>query len=77
MISFMHKNFIKYILTSSQIISTKSIGFLLLILTLIPGALRDASYLACLGQVSNKTWRESNNHSIANVTAVRYCNGND
>ncbi len=43
--------------------------------TQIPGAIKNAAELACIGQTSNKIWKESRIHSEANMLAVQRCNG--
>ena len=52
-------------------------GFSLIFIALaqIPGAIKYASEVACIAQLSNKVWRVENNHSEANIIAVQRCNG--
>ncbi len=50
-------------------------ALLLIALFQIPGAIKRAAEVFCIGQVSNKIWRIENNHSEANLIAVQRCNG--
>ena len=52
-----------------------NLTLILLLLTQIPIAIKTAAEIACIGQSSNKHWKETNNHSLSNVIAVNYCNG--
>ncbi len=41
----------------------------------LPGGMKKAAEVICIGQTSNKIWRTENNHSEANMLAVQRCNG--
>ena len=58
-------------------IHAKGTGFalMLLALTQVPIAIKNTAEIACIGQASNKIWKIENNHSEANMLAVRRCNG--
>ena len=60
----------------SDLKSTSTIALVILALTQVPVALKTIAELACIGEVSNKRWREDNSHSGVNVYAVSKCNGN-
>ncbi len=51
------------------------LALMILALTQIPVALKNAAEVACIGQASNKIWRIEGNHSEANLLAVQKCNG--
>ena len=44
--------------------------------TQVPGAIKNAAEVVCIGQTSNKIWKTENNHSEANMLAIERCNGN-
>ncbi len=48
---------------------------MVLALTQVPVAIKTAAEIACIGEVSNKAWRESGTHQGVNVVAVQKCNG--
>ena len=48
-----------------------------LALTQVPVAIKTAAEVACIGEVSNKLWRQTKSHQGINVAAVRQCNGHD
>jgi len=52
-------------------------GFALIVLALtqLPVAIKNAAEVACIGQTSNKIWKSENNHAEANMLAVQRCNG--
>ena len=52
-------------------------GFALIVLALtqLPAAIKNAAEVACIGQTSYKIWQKENNHSEANMLAVQMCNG--
>ncbi|WP_320664605.1 hypothetical protein [Prochlorococcus sp. MIT 1223] len=50
-------------------------SLILIAICLIPGAIKSASEVFCIGQSSNKIWLLENNHSEANMIAVQRCNG--
>ena len=52
-------------------------GICLLMITILqlPEAIKNMSIIACIGQISNKEWLIENNHSEANIIAVKHCNG--
>ena len=52
-------------------------GFALIILALtqVPVAIKNAAEVVCIGQTSNKIWQKENNHMEANMLAVQRCNG--
>ena len=51
------------------------VALIALVLTQIPGAIKNAAEIVCIGQTSNKIWRTEQNHSEANMIAVQNCNG--
>ena len=52
-------------------------GFALIVLALtqIPVAIKNAAEVACIGQTSNKIWKSEKNHAESNMLAVQRCNG--
>ncbi len=50
-------------------------ALILLTLTQIPIAVKTLAELACIGEVSNQIWKQSNSHRGVNVIAVQKCNG--
>ena len=50
-------------------------ALILLALTQVPVAIKNAAEVACIGKTSNKIWQKENNHSEANMLAVQKCNG--
>ena len=52
-----------------------ALAMMLLALTQVPVAIKTAAEIACIGEVSHKTWRESGRHQGVNVVAVKTCNG--
>ena len=50
-------------------------ALMVLALTQIPVAIKTSAEIACIGQVSNKVWRETGSHSTANIRAIKTCNG--
>ncbi len=50
-------------------------ALMLLALTQVPVAIKTAAEIACIGEVSNQIWRETNSHKRVNVIAVKRCNG--
>ncbi len=50
-------------------------SLMLLALTQLPVAIKNAAEVACIGQASMKIWQKENNHSEANMLAVQRCNG--
>ena len=58
-------------------IHTPAAGFALIVLALtqIPVAIKNAAEVACIGQTSNKIWKSEKNHAEANMLAVQKCNG--
>ena len=50
-------------------------ALLLLALTHVPVAVKDLAEIACIAEISNKTWRTTNSHKGVNVKAVSICNG--
>ncbi len=52
-------------------------GFALMILALtqVPIAIKNAAEIVCIGQTSNKVWKLEKNHAEANMLAVQRCNG--
>ena len=51
------------------------LGVIALTFTQVPGAIKNAAEVICIGQASNKIWKIENNHSEANMLAVQRCNG--
>ena len=51
------------------------VALMLLAFTQVPVAIKTAAEIACIGEVSNQIWRETNSHKGVNVVAVRRCNG--
>ena len=51
------------------------IALILLSLTQIPVAIKTSAEIACIGQVSNKIWRQTKSHKDANIIAIQKCNG--
>ena len=49
-------------------------ALMLLALTQVPVALKNAVEVFCIGQTSNKIWKIEKNHSEANMLAVQICN---
>tara|TARA_B100000965_G_scaffold380009_1_gene376197 strand:+ start:884 stop:1105 length:222 start_codon:yes stop_codon:yes gene_type:complete len=64
------KNFRKNIHASGT-----SLTFIVLTLTQVPVAIKNAAEIVCIGQTSNKIWKLEKNHSEANMLAVQRCNG--
>tara|TARA_B100000579_G_C22209068_1_gene566458 strand:+ start:37 stop:258 length:222 start_codon:yes stop_codon:yes gene_type:complete len=58
-------------------IHSSGIGFALIVLaiTQVPVAIKNAAEVVCIGQTSNKIWKSENNHAEANMLAVQRCNG--
>ena len=58
-------------------IHSSGIGFALIVLaiTQVPVAIKNAAEVVCIGQTSNKIWKSENNHGEANMLAVQRCNG--
>ncbi|WP_320674161.1 hypothetical protein [Prochlorococcus sp. MIT 1341] len=52
-------------------------ALIILAFTQVPVAIKAAAELACIGEVSNKLWRQNKSHQGINVIAVRQCNGHD
>ena len=52
-----------------------SASLILLALTQIPIAIKNAAEVACIGEVSNQIWRENKSHRKVNSIAVQRCNG--
>ena len=50
-------------------------ALMFLALTQVPVAIKAAAELACIGEVSNQVWKESQSHKGVNVLAVQICNG--
>mgnify|MGYP001233148105 CR=1 FL=1 len=52
-------------------------ALIVLAFTQVPVAIKAAAELACIGEVSNKLWRQTKTHKGINVSAIRQCNGHD
>ena len=50
-------------------------ALILLALTQVPGGIKNAAEVVCIGQTSNKIWKLEKNHADANMLAVQRCNG--
>ncbi len=50
-------------------------ALIILALTQIPVAIKTTAELACIGEVSNQLWKQSQSHKGVNVIAVQRCNG--
>ena len=53
----------------------KGIAIVILALTQVPVAIKNAAEVFCIGQTSNKIWTIEKNHAEANMLAVQRCNG--
>ena len=51
------------------------IALMILALTQVPVAIKTAAEVACIAEVSNQVWRQTNSHNGVNVKAVRFCSG--
>ena len=51
------------------------LALMILALTQVPVAIKNAAEVFCIGQTSNKIWRLEKNHADANMYAVQRCNG--
>ena len=68
------KNWLKGLSLSIHTPNT-GVTLMLLALTQLPVAIKNAAEVACIGQTSNYIWQKENNHSEANMLAVQRCNG--
>ncbi len=50
-------------------------AILILALTQVPVAVKTLAEIACIGEVSNKIWKQTQSHKQVNTTAVHICNG--
>ncbi len=50
-------------------------ALILLALTQIPIAIKNAAEVACIGELSNQLWKQANSHKGVNTIAVQRCNG--
>ncbi len=50
-------------------------ALIVLALTQVPVAIKSFAELACIGEVSNHLWRQTQSHKSVNVIAVQTCNG--
>ena len=71
----MTKSSTKKILGIQKKGTIKLILLTFIVITQIPGAIKNMSEIACIGQASNEVWQKEGNHSEANMLAVRMCNG--
>ena len=53
------------------------IALIFIALAQIPKGIKDSAEIICIGQTSNKIWRQENNHIEANMLAVQLCNGSN
>ncbi len=53
----------------------KGFALMVLALTQLPVAIKNAAEVICIAQASNNIWLKENNHSEANMLAVQRCNG--
>ena len=51
------------------------IALMVLAVTQIPVGIKNAAEAFCIGQTSNKIWKEEINHNQANMLSVQSCNG--
>ena len=51
------------------------LALIFLALTQVPVAIKTAAELACIGEVSNQLWKETQSHKNVNVLAIQKCNG--
>ncbi len=63
------------VLKSNIHASGTGMALFLLAFTQVPVAIKTAAEIACIGEVSNQIWRETNSHKGVNATAVQRCNG--
>ena len=52
-------------------------SLMILALTQLPIAIKTAAEVACIGEISHQTWKQTKSHKGVNVIAVRQCNGNN
>ncbi len=50
-------------------------ALIILALTQIPVAIKTTAELACIGEISHQSWKQSQSHRGVNVKAVQQCNG--
>ena len=67
-------NWLKFLRLNIHASGTGS-ALMVLALTQVPVAIKNAAEVACIGQASNIIWRIEKNHSEANMLAVQRCNG--
>ena len=53
------------------------VALMILALTQIPIAVKTAAEVACIGEISQKQWKQTKSHKGVNVFAVRKCNGSN
>ena len=51
------------------------LALIALVITQVPVAIKTLAELACIGEVSNQAWRDTNSHAGVNIKAVQTCNG--
>ena len=47
---------------------------ILLVLTQVPIAIKTSAEIACIGEVSNRLWKEQRSHAGVNISAIQSCN---
>ncbi len=68
------KNWLKNLRLNIHAPGTK-FALIILALTQVPVAIKNAAEVICIGQTSNKIWKFEKNHTEANMLAVQRCNG--
>ena len=51
------------------------LALIILALTQVPVAIKTAAEIACISEVSHKTWKATKSHKGVNVIAIQKCNG--
>ena len=52
-------------------------GLIILAITQLPIAIKTATQVACVGEISNLIWRKKQFHRTVNIIAVNFCNGGE